>query len=131
MHTEGEGYMSEGSAGGREATVTQVLSGRETMVVEATIPTCGPERVFTYWTEPALLTLWWPHEAEVEQRIGGAYHLRWPSMSWHLFGEYMDFVPGKTLAFTWRWEHEAEAPTRTVQVSFSPGTPTGTYLRVQ
>lgn len=42
-------------------------------------PQFSPAHLFEYWTQPALLTLWWPPEAEVEPQVGGAYHLTWPN----------------------------------------------------
>jgi uncharacterized protein YndB with AHSA1/START domain len=123
--------MSNESAAAQEASFVQAPSGPETLVVEAIIPGCGPERLFAYWTVPALLTTWWPREAEIEPRVGGAYHLRWPSMQWHLFGEYVALAPGKTLAFTWRWEHEPQAPTRTVEVDFTLMPSGGTVVTVR
>ncbi|MBA2395660.1 MAG: SRPBCC domain-containing protein [Ktedonobacteraceae bacterium] len=64
-----------------------------------------PDTLFNYWTAPELLQKWWPPEAEIEPHLGGAYHLYWRQMNWHLYGQYTDFVPGATLAFTWQWDH--------------------------
>ena len=79
--------------------------------------------LFAYWTRPDLLRQWWPPQAEVEPRAGGAYHYWWPERDDHLRGVYTTFEPGRRLIFTWRWDHEApEAPTRTVTVTFAPDT---------
>ncbi|HEX3272807.1 MAG TPA: SRPBCC domain-containing protein [Ktedonobacterales bacterium] len=79
--------------------------------------------LFAYWTRPDLLRQWWPPQAEVEPRAGGAYHYWWPERNDHLRGVFTTFEPGQKLAFTWRWDHEPpEAPTRTVTVSFAPDT---------
>jgi uncharacterized protein YndB with AHSA1/START domain len=82
-----------------------------------------PLGLFAYWTRPNLLRQWWPPQAEVEPRAGGAYHYWWPERNDHLRGVFTVFEPGRRLAFTWRWDHEPpEAPTRTVTVSFAPDT---------
>lgn len=92
-----------------------------TLVVEAEYATVTPERLFEYWTQPALLTLWWPQEADIDGRVGGAYHLGWSAMGWHLRGQYTDFEPGRRLGFSWRWDHDpAEEPTRQVSITFEP-----------
>jgi uncharacterized protein YndB with AHSA1/START domain len=41
-------------------------------------------------------------------------------MNWQLRGEYLQFDPGKTLDFTWHWEHEPNRPVRTVNIHFQP-----------
>jgi uncharacterized protein YndB with AHSA1/START domain len=77
--------------------------------------------LFAYWTRPDLLRQWWPPQAEVEPRAGGAYHYWWPERNDHLRGIFTAFEPGRKLAFTWRWDHEPpEVPTRTVTIIFSP-----------
>src|SRR5258707_178896 len=75
-------FMSNESAAEQEASVVQLPSGPATLVVEATIPGCGPERLFAYWAVPALLTTWRPREGEAERRVGGPYHWRVPFMDW-------------------------------------------------
>ena len=62
--------------------------------------------LFAYWTRPDLLRQWWPPQAEVEPRVGGAYHYWWPERGDHLRGAFTAFEPGQKLAFTWRWDHE-------------------------
>jgi uncharacterized protein YndB with AHSA1/START domain len=111
-------------------TVFQVSTTSETLVVEANYPGGTPAQLFDYWTQPELLTRWWPQEAEIDAQLGGAYHLAWPGMGWHLRGAYTAFEPGQRLGFTWRWDHDAAAePTRQVEVAFEP-LGDGTRLRV-
>ena len=85
--------------------VTELQTDRDKLVVVANFPHIPPTTLFNYWIEPELLQKWWPPEAEIEPRMGGAYHLFWPQGKWHLHGHYTDFDPGKTLAFTWQWDH--------------------------
>jgi uncharacterized protein YndB with AHSA1/START domain len=89
-----------------------------------------PGELFSYWTEPVLLTLWWPQEAEVDPRPGGSYHFSWPVMGWHLRGAYLAFRPGAELSFTWKWDHEPGEPQRTVTVRFEPLPGRGTRMTV-
>jgi uncharacterized protein YndB with AHSA1/START domain len=80
-------------------------------------------RLFAYWTRPDLLRQRWPPRAEVEPRVGGAYHYWWPERDDHLRGVFTAFEPDQKLAFSWRWDHEpADAPTRSVAVILTPDT---------
>jgi uncharacterized protein YndB with AHSA1/START domain len=77
--------------------------------------------LFAYWTRPDLLRQWWPPQAELEPRPGGAYRYWWPERGDSLRGVFTTFEPGRNLAFTWKWDHEpADAPPRTVTVTFTP-----------
>ena len=82
-----------------------------------TVVPAPPSRVFAHFTEPNLLTLWWPEEARLDARTGGDLELSWPAMNWTLRGRYLEFAPER-LRFTWRWEHEPDLPERTVTVEF-------------
>src|SRR5262249_16909114 len=80
-------------------------------------------RLFAYWIRPDLLKQWWPPQAEVESRVGGAYHFWWPERNDHLRGAFTAFEPGQKRAFPGRGDHEPpETPTRTVTVTFAPNT---------
>jgi len=111
--------------------VVQVPSLPDTQIVVASFPTCAPPALFNYWIAPELLRQWRPPVAIIEPRAGGSYHLSWPSMNWHLRGEYMVYAPGHHLAFTWRWDHDpADRPTREVALTFAPLGDGGTELAV-
>jgi uncharacterized protein YndB with AHSA1/START domain len=70
-----------------------------------------------------------PQEAKIDTCVGGAYHLSWPNMDWHLRGQYTCFERGRQLAFTWKWDHDEEGTTiREVMVSFEPLPDQGTKL---
>ena len=94
----------------------EIPSGPDRLMVEADFLEMAPETVFDYWTKPEMITKWWPQEAEIEPRVGGRYHLAWPGMNWHLRGIYTAFEPGSRLAFTWNWDHEPDAPERSVEI---------------
>lgn len=100
--------------------IREVDTPRDRLEIEAQFDSIAPAELFRYWTEPGLLARWWPKEAEVEAKKGGSYHLAWPNMEWHLRGTYHTFNPGRLLVFTWRWDHEPDAPTRVVTLDFQP-----------
>jgi len=111
--------------------VIQLLSGPETLLMEAEFPHTTPLITFNHWTQPALLQQWWPQQADVLSGTGGWYHLSWPDMGWHLRGHYLVFEPPRRLTFTWRWDHDpAEELTREVHLTIEPLAGQGTLLRL-
>jgi uncharacterized protein YndB with AHSA1/START domain len=110
--------------------VQQVETGSDLMKVTANFPQFTPSALFRYWVEPDLLTKWWCQQAEIAPKLGGSYHLSWNSMNWHLRGRYTAFEPGQWLAFTWKWDHEPDLPTREVDVLFDSAPDGGTILTV-
>lgn len=90
------------------------------VVLVETFARSSPDQLFQYFVDPDLLVQWWPQTAEVEPRLGGTYHLAWPSMNWHLRGDYTEFSPGDVLAFTWKWDHDRAKPVRTVRITLAP-----------
>src|SRR4051812_14951491 len=99
-------------------TVIQVPTSNDHLIVVAEYSHIVPELLYSYWTEPELLTKWWPDEAETDLREGGDFHLSWPKMDWHLRGNYDRLEPGKHILFTWQWDHEPDVVTRYVSVLF-------------
>lgn len=108
-------------------TVRQCLSDNDRLVLEAVF-TASPSALFKGWTEPELLTRWWPQEATLEPRVGGAYHFAYPRMGWHLRGRFKAFEPGERLSFTWAWDHERDLPEREVEVLFEALSQRGTRM---
>ena len=113
-----------------EQAVIQQESGPELLILTSFYPDVSPRQLFAYWTQPEFLQQWWPPEAEVDLRPGGAYRLSWPSMEWTLRGTYTVVEPEQRLAFTWKWDHELETPVRKVEVSFEPVGDVGTQVTV-
>lgn len=110
-------------------TVTQLPSGLDKLLIEADFLSVAPHTLFEYWTQPELLRQWWPQEAQIVPRAGGAYHLSWPKMNWHLRGRYTAFEPGKQLGFTWKWDSDLQEPgEREVMLIFTPLATDGTRL---
>jgi uncharacterized protein YndB with AHSA1/START domain len=99
------------------------------LILEGRFTAFTPDELFQHWTNPELLTLWWPEAAEVESREQGRYRLTWPTMGWELTGVYTEFIPGQRLSFTWQWTHEPEAQ-REVTLSFSGLPEGGTWLTI-
>lgn len=111
-----------------DAAVRQVPSPTDRLIVEAEFPRLTPSAIFGLWTTPEGLVRWWPREADlVDPRVGGAYHLSWPTRGWHLRGHYTAFEPDRLLAFTWTWDHDPEY-TKEVRVELQPAPSGGTRL---
>jgi uncharacterized protein YndB with AHSA1/START domain len=113
-----------------EGGVTRSLSSPDRAIVSGPFLAVDPHALFQAWTEPALLVQWWPPVAEIDAREGGAYHLAWPSMNWHLRGAYLAIEQDRLLRFTWKWDHTA-LPERIVEVRFEPLRDGGTRLTVE
>jgi uncharacterized protein YndB with AHSA1/START domain len=73
------------------------------------------DRVYAAWTDPAQLKQWFgpenvqTHDFIAEVRVGGKY--RWDLTNQEgekmsIFGEYRELVPGKKIAFTWKWDDD-------------------------
>ena len=122
--------MSSEHPAANTSTVQQAPTSPDRVVVTATFPGVGPADLFACWIEPERLCRWWPAEAMIDARPGGAYHLAWPRMDWHLRGHYTAFEPGAHLAFTWAWDHEPAVPTRMVTLHFAPDGAGGTHLTI-
>ena len=97
-----------------------------------------PERVFTLWTDPALLVKWWGPEGydipthALDIRPGGVWRTTIRSPEGKLqtvSGVYRLIEPPRRLVFTWAWEDEkgARGHETEVAVSFAPA-PGGTKL---
>jgi uncharacterized protein YndB with AHSA1/START domain len=90
-----------------------------------------PADAFRALVEPALLVRWWPPEAEVDAREGGAYCLRWPQQGWQLRGRFLVLAPPERLGFTWHWDHEQELPERIVRIVIAPQGPGSLLMLTQ
>jgi uncharacterized protein YndB with AHSA1/START domain len=107
-----------------------VETARDRISISADFPHLSPALLFDYWTSVELLKKWWPPAAELEPKIGGTYHFSWPKQDWHLRGKYTMFDRGKTLGFTWKWDHESIDVTR-VTLHFQSVPKGGTRLALQ
>ena len=110
-------------------SITQIPSSSDKLVIVAEFDKLAPREVYDHWVKPKLLCAWWPQEAEIDARVGGAYHLSWPRMNWHLRGHYTCFEPGEQLAFPWKWDHDEEGTAvREVMLVFESLADRGTKL---
>ncbi len=82
------------------------------LIIIASFPKARATDLFSHFTEADKLTKWWPQEAKTDPRTGGALHLSWPAMKWHLRGTFETFEPAKRLVFTWQWDHDPVEPKR-------------------
>ena len=97
--------------------IKQLPSNEDWLILEAEFHQFNQAKLFNYFTNPKLLPLWWAPEAKFNTRVGGEYHLSWPSTGWHLRGNYIEFDPPDKISFTWNWDHEPYLPERTVTVN--------------
>ena len=95
----------------------QISTALDRLVMVTNFPQFAPDVLFDYWTKPDLICQWWPQQAEIEPNEGGAYHFSWPQMGWSLHGRYVNFDIGRSLSFTWQWDHQA-TPLRHVGMLF-------------
>jgi uncharacterized protein YndB with AHSA1/START domain len=100
--------------------IEELDAGPEWLRVAVDVPGVAPEAMWRAWTEPDELKRWWPQEAEIDLSVGGAYHMAWPTMGWHVRGAYTEVAAPGRLAFTWSWDHEPDVPTRTVSLDLQP-----------
>lgn len=111
--------------------------GETTLRMERLIA-APPERVFDFWTNPALLATWWgPDTFDVPEyaldvRPGGAWRttMRSPDGGLHtVSGVYRSIEPPRLLVFTWGWDddHGRRGDETVVTVAFEAA-PGGTRL---
>ena len=110
--------------------LTEVKATNDTLILTGDFSAFSSGAMFDYWTKPELLTQWWPEQAEVEPQQGGAYHMMWPKMNWLLRGQFTNYEPGRSLAFTWKWDHEPDTPTREVEVTLHERAEGGTRITI-
>ncbi len=109
--------------------VTQEPSDATTLILTCDIP-APPAAVFTAWAQPAQIVRWWPQTAEIDLRVGGAYHFAWPSIGQHLRGTYLAVAPDAALSFTWRWDDDDTEgiASRVVALAFATAGAAGTRM---
>lgn len=99
-------------------TITDHSQGPHHLRLLASFPGETTERLFACFTEPRLLTRWWPPVVSVGPTEGAPYRYSWPEQQWHLHGTIKDLRPTILLTFTWNWEHEPDLPERVVECWF-------------
>lgn len=66
-----------------------------------------PDELYTYLTDPAKLTRWWPDEAQTDATPGGDY--RYTVAAGEVSGTFSEAEPGERLAFSYRAQDGAES----------------------
>lgn len=77
---------------------------------------CSPAQAMAGFTDAGLLARWWGGELTAELWPTGRYEIWFPKIPARMTGRVVSYTPDSTLAFGWRWEHEPDAPARTVTV---------------
>lgn len=67
----------------------------------------GALELYTYLTDPAKLTQWWPSEAQANAVPGGTF--RYAVANGEASGTFAEAEPGKRLAFSYRTQGDAES----------------------
>ena len=122
--------MTPASPGASAGTPSHRTAGPQARV-ERTL-SAPPERVFAAWTDPAILRRWYcpnpdlPLEVEADARVGGRYRVDMGEGRFVAEGEYTEVVPGRVVAFTWRWT--TSDTVSAVRVELSPTPDGGTRL---
>jgi uncharacterized protein YndB with AHSA1/START domain len=93
-------------------TVRTETPDDKTVVATVTVD-AAPERVFTAFTDPVELAVWfWPRRFDTSYRLdvreGGEFHVRSDSMDLGVRGRYVEVRPPSRLAMTWQWDGEDE-----------------------
>lgn len=63
----------------------------------------SPKEVFKAFTDSKWLVRWLSDNAEITPYKGGRYSIGWKNGPQH-FGTILDFVPGKSVTLSWKWE---------------------------
>ncbi|MEM7215871.1 MAG: SRPBCC domain-containing protein [Pseudomonadota bacterium] len=118
--------------------------GDDPVVVEGFFAV-SPSTMFRAWTEPEIICKWFglkPNSlvsARVDLRVGGIWTFVLDNQAAHsasMQGEYIEIVPDKKLAFTWKHVvvdesgHQEETPVSRVDVQFSPKG-SGTWVHLE
>ena len=72
----------------------------QTLTFERTVR-ADPKEVFWAFTTSGALRNWFCDSAQVDARKGGLIYLTWND-GYYSSGEFTEFVPGESLAYTWR-----------------------------
>ena len=99
------------------------------------LPGCPPDRVLAAFTDPPALRQWWGGDLTIIPEPGGPYIVDFARLGQTMRGQVVGYQPGRSLEFTWAWDHEPGAAARTVLVTVTvpgagPEDPGGTELTV-
>jgi len=103
------------------ARIESRSDGRSWILLEAEFPGVSAPSLFTWFSQPSLLSNWWAPQATIEPWAGGRYHLCWPDRDWRMSGRVTSWSEGIALGFTWQWDHEPEVRTTEVHMALEQG----------
>lgn len=101
--------------------IREIGNQLERVVIKADFGGVSAEMLFNHFTQPDLITKWWPKSAEIDLHIGGQYNFNWPSPGFHLTGHFTTITPHTQLGYTWLWSHIPNAVQRQVDITFAAG----------
>ncbi len=88
----------------------------------------APDEVFELLTDQEKVALWGGGKALVEPKVGGKFEM----FDGWVKGEVLDFVPGKSLSYTWRPDDfKKEWEDSVVSYVLSPATDGGTEVKLE
>jgi uncharacterized protein YndB with AHSA1/START domain len=92
---------------------------RKTIVIDA-----PPQVVFKALTDEKQLTEWFPNQAILQARVGGAMEFRFQredgSVDHKVVGKILEIVPGKKLSFSWKNTSDPDFPDTVVTWTLEP-----------
>jgi uncharacterized protein YndB with AHSA1/START domain len=92
---------------------------RKTIVIEA-----RPEVVFKALTDEKELTQWFPSQAILQARVGGAMEFKFQrddgTVDHKVVGKILEIVPGKKLSFSWKNTSDPDFPDTVVTWTLEP-----------
>ena len=95
------------------------------ILIQVTIP-LPVAMIHAAWVDPVRLTAWLCDRADVDPKVGGAYHLRWASEpAFESAGTILQLTADVDLGFRWH------APESFAALMNSPEPRTSVYVRLQ
>jgi uncharacterized protein YndB with AHSA1/START domain len=92
---------------------------RKSIVIDA-----RPEVIFKALTDEKELTQWFPNQAILEARVGGAMEFKFQredgTVDHRVVGKILEIVPGKKLSFSWKNTSDPDFPNTVVTWTLEP-----------
>jgi uncharacterized protein YndB with AHSA1/START domain len=109
----------------------QVPSDPANVVLFGDFEAIDVNSLYSYLTEPEWIPQWWAPIAKGDPRVGGEFIYSWPDDKWTLRGEFLEMNPGKSVSFTWHWDHEpVEHACQVIQMWMEPLGDAGSFLGI-
>lgn len=96
------------------------------------LPGCSRAQALQAFTSPDLVRSWWGGgELTAELIPGGRYEVWFAGIPARMTGRVVSYEPAIGLEFTWAWEHEPDAPARSVAIRTGEAADGSTTLRIE